>query len=274
MKSYLRVLGYLVALHVLGLLALSACRIVLLIANLPAEGIDWSLLPTALLIGVKFDNLIASYVSALPFVFVCVWALCTMHRSSYARWMERVTKGLTWYYGITYALLLFTHVANARYFQFFENHLNIGVTEWFGFVGETTGLLFDDRGNWIFLFIALAFIALYCVALVGLTRCFRPIVCTPEALARKQYISAAAVTLLFWGLTFCGIRGSFQRYPLRVSFAYFSNNAFYNKLGVNPVFNIIKSAEYGRVGVPKEIAAIDEQEALQYVQQEIGRAHV
>ena len=270
MKSYLRVLGYLVVLHVLGLVALSACRVVLLIANMPAEGIDWSLLPTAMLIGVKFDNLIASYVSALPFIFVSIWTLGTLHRSSYARGMERVMKGTTWFYGITYALLLFTHVANARYFQFFENHLNIGVTEWFGFVDETAGLLFDDRGNWVFLIIALVFIALYCVALVRLTKRFRPIVCTAEPLTRKQYVWAGVVTLLFWGLTFCGIRGSFQRYPLRVSFAYFSNNAFYNKLGVNPVFNIIKSAEYGRVSVPKEIAAIDEQEALQYVQQELG----
>ena len=66
------------------------------------------------------------------------------------------------------------------------------------------------------------------------------------------------------------MRGSFQRYPLKVSFAYFCNNPFYNKLGINPIFNIIKSAEYGNVGIPKELAAIDEQEAIAYVQRELG----
>ena len=66
------------------------------------------------------------------------------------------------------------------------------------------------------------------------------------------------------------MRGSFQRYPLKVSFAYFCNNPFYNKLGINPIFNIIKSAEYGNIGIPKELAAIDEQEAIAYVQRELG----
>ena len=83
----------------------------------------------------------------------------------------------------------------------------------------------------------------------------------------KVYIIGGICCVLLWGLSFCGMRGSFQRYPLRVSFAYFCNDPFYNKLGVNPVFNIIKSAEYGRVSMPKELAAIDEQEALRYVQQ-------
>ena len=83
----------------------------------------------------------------------------------------------------------------------------------------------------------------------------------------KQYGIAFGLCVLLWGAVFCGMRGSFQRYPLRVSFAYFSSNPFYNKLGVNSLFNIIKSAAYGKVGIPKELEAIDEHEALAYVQQ-------
>lgn len=88
----------------------------------------------------------------------------------------------------------------------------------------------------------------------------------------KKYGVAIATCILLWGAVFCGMRGSFQRYPLRVSFAYFCNDPFYNKLGVNPTFNIIKSADYGTVGIPKELAAIDEQEALSYVQQTLHLA--
>ena len=62
-KSFLRVIGYLLAVHCFSLLALSVCRLILLVANMPAEGIDWHLLPTALLIGVKFDNLITLHLS-------------------------------------------------------------------------------------------------------------------------------------------------------------------------------------------------------------------
>jgi len=85
----------------------------------------------------------------------------------------------------------------------------------------------------------------------------------------KKRLTAIGVTVLLWGAVFCGMRGSFQRYPLKVSFAYFCENPLYNKLGVNPIFNIIKSAEYGQVTIPKELTAIPVEEAIAYVQQEL-----
>lgn len=269
-KSFGRVVGYLVSIHLLTLLVMSLCRLILLLANMPAEGVDWELLPTALLIGVQFDNLIASYISALPALFLPVFALATMHREDYALWMRRLTSGVTWYYGVLYAILIFVHVANARYFHFFENHLNIGVTAWFGFVGDTAGMIFEDGTNWYFLLMALVLIALFEFALVAINKAFVHGWISADNRSQKQYVLSSVLTVLLLGIVFCGIRGSFQRYPLKVSFAYFSNKPFYNKLGVNPVFNIIKSAEYGTIPVPKEIAAISEKDAIRYVQQELG----
>ena len=268
-KSFGRVVGYLVSIHLLTLLVMSLCRLILLLANMPAEGVDWELLPTALLIGVQFDNLIASYISALPALVLPVFALVTMHREKYSLWMRRLTSGVTWYYGVLYAILIFVHVANARYFHFFENHLNIGVTAWFGFVGDTAGMIFEDGTNWYFLLMALVLIALFEFALIAINKAFAHGWTSADNRSQKQYVLSSVLTVLLWGIVFCGIRGSFQRYPLKVSFAYFSNKPFYNKLGVNPVFNIIKSAEYGTIPVPKEIAAIDEQEAIRYVQEEL-----
>lgn len=269
-KSFGRVVGYLVSIHLLTLLVMSLCRLILLLANMPAEGVDWELLPTALLIGVQFDNLIASYISALPALVLPVFALATMHREEYSLRMRRLTSGVTWYYGVLYAILIFVHVANARYFHFFENHLNIGVTAWFGFVDDTAGMIFEDGTNWYFLLMALVLIALFEFALVAINKAFAHGWSSADNRSQKQYVLSSVLTVLLWGIVFCGIRGSFQRYPLKVSFAYFSNKPFYNKLGVNPVFNIIKSAEYGTIPVPKEIAAIGEKDAIRYVQQEFG----
>ena len=86
------------------------------------------------------------------------------------------------------------------------------------------------------------------------------------------YCIGAFCCLLLWGLVFLGMRGSLQRYPLAVSFAYFCDKPFYNKLGVNPLFNIIKSAESDSKKLPDEIAAIDEEEALAYVLNELQTA--
>ena len=268
-KPFARVLGYLISIHLLCLAVLSLCRIVLLIANMPSEGIDWQLAIRAMLIGIKFDNLIACYVSSLPAILLPILAISTMHRENYAGLMMGMSKGLTWYYGILYAILIFVHVANARYFHFFENHLNIGVTAWFGFVGDTAGMVFGDSGNWIYILISILLIIAFEWALVCITKLFNNNIEGREASTTNIAIEVL-LTILLWGLVFVGMRGSLQRYPLRVSFAYFCNNPFYNKLGVNPVFNIIKSAEYGKVQIPKEIAAVDEKEALEYVQQQLG----
>ena len=86
--------------------------------------------------------------------------------------MKNLTCGVVWYYSVLYAILLMVHVANARYFHFFENHLNIGVTAWFGFVGDTAGLIFGDATNWWFVLIALVLSVLYIWALVALNKCF------------------------------------------------------------------------------------------------------
>lgn len=79
------------------------------------------------------------------------------------------------------------------------------------------------------------------------------------------------ICIVLWGLVFCGMRGSFQRYPLHISFAYFCENPFYNRLGINPVFNIIKSAEHSGTVLPKVISSIDPADALSYLEAEKAR---
>lgn len=166
MDRLAKIIGYLVTVHVLGLLAMSVCRLVLLFANIPVEGIDWSLAGRAMMIGVKFDNLIGCYIAALPCLVLPVLSLClTFKDDLYARVMRKALTVTSWYFGVLYALTIFIEVANARYFHFFENHLNIGVTEWFGFVGDTAGMLFGDTVNLLFLGIAAVLIAVYILAL-------------------------------------------------------------------------------------------------------------
>lgn len=170
MRSFYRTMAYLVGAHVLGLLAMTMCRVVLLLSNMPAEGVDWTLLPTAMAIGVKFDNLIACYLSALPFVVLPILSLCLLGRASQERVISKAAKVAAWYYGVLYACVIIIEVSNARYFHFFENHLNISVAEWFGFVGDTAGLIFGDSVNWMFLAVAVLLIVLYEIALWGIYR--------------------------------------------------------------------------------------------------------
>ena len=243
----------------------------LLFYNAPAGSIDWALAGRAMVIGLKFDNLIACYVTALPLLFLTIGTLCTAHRAAYARQTRKALRVIGWYYGIVYALGLIIEVANVRYFRFFDNHLNISVVEWFGFVRDTAGMLFGDAANLLALLVALVWVGLFEWALVAIVRsACRRIDTVASSVSWQQYAGGVGLSLLLYGACFCGIRGSFQRYPLDVSFAYFCDNAFYNKLGVNPIFNIIKSTEYTAQPLPPLLAEANEAEALAAMQQELG----
>lgn len=269
-KELLRHIARLFALHVLCLVAMTLCRVVLFAYNAPAADVEWTLLLRALMIGVKFDNLVASYISALPLLLVSVLILSVAGSARYIQVMKCTWRTVGCYYGILYAVVLFVEVADVRYFRFFDNHLNISVTEWFGFVGDTAGMLFGDTVNLYFLLGALVLIALFEWGVVSVVRSairgLRPV---PRPVPVPHYGLGIGLSLITYGLCFCGIRGSFQRYPLGVSFAYFCDNAFYNRLGINPVFNIIKSAEYTAEALP-EVLSVDGQAALQAVQTELG----
>ena len=262
---------FLIRLHLLGLAVLSFCRLVLLWANMPAEGIDYGLLGRSLLIGVRFDNLIVCYIQALPVVILTVLTLCTLHRSDGQRITDACQRVIAWTEGILYGLVILIEVANARYFHFFDNHLNYQVTEWFGFAGDTAGMVLQDSVNLIFLLIAVLLIIGFAFVLVKLTR--KAVAAkydAPKPPTWSSYLTGAIVCLVVYGLVFIGMRGSLQRYPLKVSFAYFCDKPFYNKLGVNPVFNIIKTAENGGNTLPDFLATVRWEEAEAYVREQLS----
>jgi phosphoglycerol transferase MdoB-like AlkP superfamily enzyme len=65
------------------------------------------------------------------------------------------------------------------------------------------------------------------------------------------------------------MRGSFQRYPLRVGYAYFSNISFFNQLGINPVFYFFKSYEAAQKKQNNVNNLIEVETAIQLVQKEL-----
>ncbi len=224
-----------------------------------------------MLIGLKFDNLIVCYIQALPVIALTVLTMCMMHRPDVRRIVGSCKKAIAWAEGVLYGLVIIIEVANARYFHFFDNHLNYQVTEWFGFAGDTAGMVMQDKTNLWFLLIAVLLIVLFSFVLTTITRRSLSYHYTHDTnTSLSSYLTGAAVCIVVYGLVFIGMRGSFQRYPLKVSFAYYCNKPFYNKLGVNPVFNIIKTAKNGGNKLPDFLAAVSEEEAETYVQAQLS----
>lgn len=82
----------------------------------------------------------------------------------------------------------------------------------------------------------------------------------------RKYVIGVFVVLLFGGLCFLGMRGSLQSDPLKVRHAYFCASPFYNRLGINPTFNIIKSVDEKQQPLPPLLRDVTCGEALEYVQ--------
>ena len=267
-RQTLRLTLYFVIIHIISMLAMSVCRMILLLGNLPEEGLDSGHVVHSFLIGLQFDNLIACYVAFFPCLVAFIIMFSTIRRNNYQLLMQRTLTVVKWWFCVVYALILFVLVANARYFHFFDNHLNIFVTEWFGFAGETAGLIFGDTVNLIYLAIALIMIIAYIMLIRYVTKRINKweTVVAPKA----KYICPSFIAVAVIALCFVGMRGSFQRYPLKIGFAYFCDKPLYNKLGVNPMFNIIKSIGFKNVNdLPELPVKLDDQGALEYVQGEL-----
>jgi phosphoglycerol transferase MdoB-like AlkP superfamily enzyme len=89
---------------------------------------------------------------------------------------------------------------------------------------------------------------------------------SPDEPGKIHFSLKIAVSLLFLGLIFIGIRGRLQeKSPIKVGTAYFSDNAFLNQLGLNPVFTLLRSYFDSLDERNKTIALMDDNVAIQNV---------
>lgn len=253
-------IGLVLFFHLLGLAILSVVRIIFLCLNLPAGNSDCTLTLRALAIGIQFDNWVLSFITALPLLAAIIATFC--------RWNTlKLKKFLNVWYFTFFSILLVFSVADIPYFTYFQEHLNIGIFDWFAFAGDTFGMLFAEVGNYFYLAIIGALIFLYVKLALEFEKWLL------KKLENESSHSLALqipIVILLLGGCFLGMRGTLQRYPLRAGMAYFSDNAFYNRLGLNPVFNMVESAKTHFNSSPEEIQQRNLEQAFAAVKKEVG----
>jgi len=263
MKKIVVLFRYLVSVHLTALIILSLFRIFLFIDNLSKiVNVDSTayLLANALFIGIKFDNLISSYVLLLPLVITTILALTNKVSS-------KLITGINIFFITFYSLIFIISAADIPYFSYFFTHIGIGAFDWFKF-GKTTAALIFDKAHFKD-FISLILVC--CLFGYLVFRYGKKMLKTETTTTQKNdLIKYIPITLLAWGICFIGVRGSFQRYPLNTSFAYFSENSFFNQLGINPAFFLFKSYEQSTKKRNNVNNIIDQDVALMFVKSELG----
>lgn len=255
-------LFFLLKVHLSALLILTILRLILYFSSQDLEdATNYVELSQSFFIGVQFDNVILSYIIALPVLVLSILALCNYYHKNVSTFL--------WYYlSISYILVFLISSFDIPYFKYGFTHLDASVFHWIiNFPSDTLKMMFQDKKN----IIALLFFIVLCYFFT------RWIKYNTDKLSfhliydveKTKYIPTTVIVILLYALSFIGIRGTLAKYPIRISNAFFSTNAYYNKLALNPTFYLLKSF---KVLKDKEVLSnvIDVNRAIALVKNELN----
>ncbi|MBS9768682.1 MAG: sulfatase-like hydrolase/transferase [Flavobacteriaceae bacterium] len=258
-----QIVKYFVLIYVLSVVLMGLSRLILFasVKGLPLEE-EYNLVGKIFQNGYFFDSLMTSYALILPIVFLLFYS-CFSTKIS-ARIWRNITRIITVIFIIFFAISF----VDIPYFKYSNSHLSVSALGYMKYFKTTISMLFSESSYWIYflLFIVFAVVIRYLLRLIA-----KKTVLSATQIATKKY----PFILLFFVLgifCFLGMRGTLNRYPLRISDASFCTNALFNKITVNPVFYFMKNVEkslkgkkFNRLGnvVPLE-------KAYKTVQKELG----
>lgn len=268
MKRTCYSLGYLLTIHVVALVVFFLFRLMLFTSIDYEFAADVSFLTkaTAFVKGVWFDNVIACYISILP--LVVMWVSLFFKR--FPRWAFRFTSVFT---SALYTIAFVVSAANVPYFQYFFTNINSSIFNWFGYAGTTGGMIFGETAYILPIICGILAIAFIWIANIKLSRWFASKAAKEEPLQYKMkpliiYITGGLAVI---GLCVFGIRGRTGYNPIKVSQAYYCQDAFLNQLGVSPTFNLLTSYMDDMRKENRPIELLDDAEALKNMQQYLNR---
>ena len=119
-------------------------------------------------------------------------------------------------------------------------------------------MLFRSKSWWLHIALYFVVTAAFVYLLVMLRRRFTPQLCNKQVEKRRRFTpqlcnkqveklkpiataSRLLIAVAMTGLCLFGIRGRMGYNPIKVSQAYYCDDAFLNQLGINPAFNLLTS---------------------------------
>lgn len=254
MKRFLEVLGFLLGVHIAGLLITFILRLALFFVGhdmLSMEASCQTFLPIgAFLRGLWFDNVIGCYILIIPLFAVVV--SCLIGYSG--KWLMKPV--LVWMQ-VLWSLVFLVSAANIPYFQYFFKNINSSIWNWAEYGTQTFGLLFGEPSYYppLIAFIIVVFL------LVRTTNKMCRLFADERRYSDKRW-ATALIGILSLGLCVFGIRGRTGYNPIKVSAAYYCEDAFLNQLGVSPTFNLLTSTLDDFRPENKELHLTDPDEAV------------
>lgn len=252
------------SIHIMALIIMSLQRTLLLLTNLQhiesvTSKASWIF--SALLRGIWFDNVIASYISALPLVVICILGLFNK--------VNKITfNSFNVYYILIYTVVFAIGFADIPYFAYFFKHLNSSIFNWNEESSTTAKMIFEETSYYIYMGVFLLVVIAFGYLVFKLSK--RLLKLQQENIKGKEYFIYIPTCIILAILCILGIRGRFGYNPIKTSQAYFCNNSFLNQLGINPSFYFLRDVIESSKTHHSIDNVISEKEAISYTQKFFG----
>ena len=209
----------------------------------------WTIIQSFIM-GIRFDIVISGYFLFIPALILIIEGIFNVRN-------RLIFKILFYWIFILFSLSFLIAAADIPYFNQFFERFSIGAFEWIENLGFVVSMIIQEPKYFL---ISIPFIIIELIFFRLLKRLFSD---KEQKQVQVNLYLNLFISLIFLSVIFLGIRGRIQKKsPIRTGTAYFSNNAFLNKLGLNPTFTLMRSYIDSKDKRNENIHLIDKQKAI------------
>lgn len=242
--------------YLLVLTIFSIFRVILFLTELDLidfEEVQILTIVQSFIMGIRFDIVISGYILFLPAFVLLILEIVRVKSKT----IEHV---IFYWVFILFTIAFFIAAADIPYFNQFYDRFSIGAFEWIENFDFVVSMIIQEPRYFLIVIPFFILVILFYFLL-------RKIFAQKKESAKINIAINTVISLLFLTVMFVGIRGRVQeKSPIQIGTAYFSNNSFLNKLGLNPVFTLMRSYLDSFNKDNKELHLMDDQEAIEKVQ--------
>jgi len=222
----------------------------------------WANILGAFWMGIRFDTVISGYILLLPFILLTVALF--FRKAPFI--VYRIIFLIVF---IVYTIAFLLCAIDIPFFGQFFSRLTVVALEWMSTPAFVFKMIIQEPMYWLYIVPLTAICLLFWFCSKRIIHHLRD-----KHISYNSWTSLTTkiiVSVLFAGLIFVGIRGRItKKSPIRVGTAYFSNYAFINKLGLNPVFTFLRSALDEADDKNKKISLMNPSKALELVRKDFN----
>lgn len=224
----------------------------------------FSIFSQAFFMGLRFDLVIIGYIMLLPSFILLLFYQFNLQNVI-------IQKVIKIYLIVLFSIAFLICGIDLTYFHHFFNRFSVAGLQWADNPEFMFKMIFQEFDFWWVIFPIIISIFLFSRLMNRFV--FKTEPTTKTTFTLKNRITTITFSLLTLALIFLGIRGRLEsKSPIRVGTAYFSNYAFANQLGLNPVFTFLRSYLDASKDKADQLNLIDTEIAIKNTQTYLGRA--